>query len=91
MKRIEKIEEIAKKRGYNLATNLGLNEMMKLILSQLDDEAIQGFYIDTFMMFDDEVDALYIKEIDRDLTDYELRINAEEDSFNYKRDGGNDD
>ncbi len=59
MKQIEKIQAIADKHGFNIATNLGLNEVMKLILSQLSEDEIQEFYIDTFMMFDDEVDKLY--------------------------------
>ena len=59
MKQIEKIQAIADKHSFNINTNLGLNEVMKLILAQLDDEMIKEFYIDTFMMFDDEVDKLY--------------------------------
>ncbi len=59
MKQVEKIQAICDKHGYNFNTNLGMNEVMKLILSQLSEDEIQEFYIDTFMMFDDEVDELY--------------------------------
>lgn len=65
MKQIEKIQALADKYGYNLATNLGLNEAMKLILSKLSDDEIKHFYIDTFMLFSDEVDKMY-EELNND-------------------------
>ena len=80
---VEKLMVIAIKHNFYLTEDGGEFRVLKIILDNMNEVERENFFADTFMMFDNEINAIH--DACRDLTDDELKSVAEEDMHEYRR------
>ena len=81
---LEKLTEIAHKNNILLTEEGGELKALELVLNYMPKESRAEFMADTFVMLQDEIDALY--EASRELTDEEYGYEeAQEDMNEYRR------
>lgn len=79
MKTVEKLDLLSEAHGINISHNIGKHDALKLILSSMETKEIEEFYIDTFMMLDDEITNMYSEAFGEELTDEEKHLNTLDD------------
>ena len=81
MKTIEKLELLAESQNISISNNIGKHDVLKFILSRQSTKDIEEFYVDTFIMLEDEICEIFDEEIgeDEELSEEEKKQNALDD------------
>ncbi len=81
MNTVEKLELLAESQNISIANNIGKHDVLKFILSRLSAKDIDEFYVDTFIMLEDEICEIFDEEVgeEEELSEEEKKQNALDD------------